>query len=69
MPNFEEIGFLVAPPAPLYAWIWHRIGITLMQNDLCKNYWTVKAEKHSNFHSFCLFKQKMAIFWTKGITA
>ena len=52
MPNLEEIGFLMAPPAPLYAWIWHRIGITLMQNDLYKNYWMVKAEKHSNFHSF-----------------
>ena len=34
-----------------------------MQNDLFKNYWTVKAEKHSNFHSFSLFKQKMAIFY------
>ena len=50
MPNLEEIGFLMAPP--LYAWIWHRIGITHMQNDLYKNYWKVKAEKHSNFHSF-----------------
>ena len=49
-PNFEVIGLLVAPPAPLYAWNWQRIGITLMQNDLYNNYWTVKAEKHSNFH-------------------
>ena len=67
MPNFEVIVFLVVPPAPLYAWNWHRIPITLRQNDLCKNYWAVKAEKHSNLHSFCLFKQKRAIFWTKGI--
>ena len=28
-----------------------------MQNDLYKNYWTVQAEKHSNFHSAwsCLY--------------
>ena len=58
MPNFEVIGFLVAPPAPLYAWNRHRIGITLMQKDLYKNYWAVKAEKHSNFHSFCFLNRK-----------
>ena len=29
---------------------------------LYKNYWTVKAEKHSDFHSFCLFKQNLPIF-------
>ena len=61
-PNFEVIGFLVEPPAPLYAWNRHRIGITLMQNDLYKNYLTVKPEMCKNVHSFCLFKQKRAIF-------
>ena len=66
-PHFEVIVFLVAPSASLNVWNWHRIGIALMQHDLYKNYWTVKAEKHSNFHSFCLFKQKRAIFYTKGI--
>ena len=61
-PNFEVIGFLVGPPDPLYAFNRHRIGITLMQNDPYKNYSTVKAEMYRNVHSFCLFKQKRAIF-------
>ena len=61
-PNFKVIGSLVAPPAPLYAWNFHGIGITLMQNDLYKNYWNVKAEKHSNFHSFLLFLNRKGKF-------
>ena len=50
--NFVAIGFLVALPAPLYAWNWHRIGITLMQNDLYKNHWTAKVYAQQFFKSY-----------------
>ena len=37
-----------------------------MQNDLYKNYWTVKGDKHSNFHSFCIFKRENGKFLDQG---
>ena len=53
----EEIGFLVVPPAPLFTWIWRRIGIALMQNELYKNYGTDKQKSTVIFIHFAFLNR------------